>query len=421
MRTLTNVQRLNLSKSQELFLEAKNFTPHGLLGVRHPDFYIPDEYPMFYERGYAGRVVDVDGNDYVDLLCAFGPIILGYVEEEINNAVIRQIDKGFCFTMCQDIQNTLIRKLADLMPSAEQGIIGRTGSDCTTIAVRICRGYTGKNTMLRCGYHGWHDWCVEHDRSIPPQVSALAREFKYGDLDSLEKVAEENKDDLAGIIMSPIQHNRSIPVIEPAKGYLEGVRHIADHYKVPLVFDEIRTGFRLHLGGAQTLYGVTPDITCIGKAMANGYPIGACVGKREIFEATIGKNVFVSSTFFPNSVEIVAALKCIEILERENVIDTIWEKSRKFNDGLNSILEEKNSPAYNAGIPVMPYILFRDVDAFTSERLKRFYTEVVRRRVVMSPYHHGYFCYRHTDEDYDQVFNAFADALEITMKEYPVQ
>ena len=416
-----SAQPLNLINSKRLFEAAKAYTPGGLLGVRRPDFFIPGEFPMFYAKGYDGHVVDVDGNEFVDLLCAFGPIILGYTEAEIDQAVIEQMKNGFCFTMCQDIQNTLIAKLAELIPCAQMGLLGKTGSDCTTMAARICRGYTKRNTILRCGYHGWHDWCVEHDGTIPKPVTDLIKAFPYGDLDVLEKLAKENAADLAGIFITPMQHNRSLPVVEPPKGYLEGVKAIAKKYGALLVFDEIRTGFRMSLGGAQQVYGVTPDLACIGKAMANGYPISACVGRSDIFNATIGKTVFISSTFFPNSLEMVAALKCIEILERDHVLDKIWAKSRVFDEKLTAMISDSKSPAFNAGIPVMPYVMFKNVDEFTKPRTDTFYTEVIRRGVVMSPYHHGYFCYRHTDADYDQVFNAFADALDVTMQTYPVR
>ena len=412
---------LNLEKSKEIFERAKKYTPGGLLGVRNPDFYVPGEYPMYYDRGYDGHVVDVDGNDYIDLLLGFGPIILGYNEKRITDAVTKRLEEGFTFTMCQDVQNVLLEKLCELIPCAEMGLLGKSGSDATTMAVRIARAYTKREKVLRCGYHGWHDWCVEHDTSIPKVIRDMTIEFPYGDLNALEDLLKKNKDEVAAIFLMPIQHNRSIPVLEPPKGYLEGVRKLADEYGAVLVFDEIRTGFRMSMGGAQARYGVTPDLSAFGKAMANGYAISACVGKREIIESTVGKSVFISSTFFPSSLEMVAALECIKLMEEENVLDKIWEKSTAFDNKLNDMLKQKDTPAFNAGIPVMPYVMFKDVDDKTKERTMKFYTELARRRVIISPYHHGYWAYRHTDEDYAYVLGSMEEALDATMEEFPVK
>lgn len=412
---------LNLECSKAMFEAAKTYTPGGLLGVRNPDFYVPGEYPAFYDRGFAGHVIDVDGNEYIDLMCAFGPIILGYDEAEINEAVYERMKQGFCFTMCQDIQNVLMKKLCDLIPCAEMGLLGKSGSDATTMAARVARAFTGRKKILRCGYHGWHDWCVEHDTSIPAEVEALTIAFPYGDLAALEELLEKNKNEVAAVFIAPIMHNRSMPVLEPPAGYLEGVRDLAHQYGALLVFDEIRTGFRVTMGGAQKKYGVTPDLTTIGKAMANGYPVSACVGRRDVLESTVGKGVFISSTFFPNSLEMQASLTCIEIMEREQVLDKLWERSNAFDEKLNAVLKDMNSPAFNAGLPIMPYIMFHDVDEHTNARMTEFYTQLARRKVILSPYHHGYFAYRHTQADYDAVLTAMTESLEVTMSAYPVK
>ncbi|MCG8483990.1 MAG: aminotransferase class III-fold pyridoxal phosphate-dependent enzyme [Clostridia bacterium] len=413
-------QRLNLEKSKDLFESAKKVIPGGLMGVRNPNFYIPNEYPMFLEKGYEGHLVDVDGNDYIDMLCAYGPIILGYNESEINQAVIEQMEKGFCFTLCQEVQKKLHEKLAELIPSAEMSILTKSGSDATSVAIRIARGYTGKKKILRCGYHGWHDWCVEPGGGVPQEIKALTIEFPYGNLDALEEILKENDGEVAGIIITPILHSRSQRVTEPVPGYLQGVRELADKYKAILIFDEIRTGFRMSLGGAQQYYGVTPDLSAFGKALANGYPISACVGKAEIMEIA-KKDVYISSTFFPNSLEMVAALKCIDILERDNVLDKVWEKGKLFEIKLDKILKSSGVPVSLAGIAPMPYILFDKVDNYHQERTELFFTQTIRRKILLAPYHHWYIAHRHTNEDLDYILNAFEEALDITNNKYPVK
>lgn len=411
--------KLNLKKSMELYEEAKKLSPGGMMGIRRPYNFVPGEYPIFIKKGYGGHIIDVDGNDYIDMLCGYGPIILGYNEPEINQAVIEQMDLGFCFSMVQEIQNDLQKRLIALIPSAEMVVLAKTGSDVTSIAIRIARAYTEKSKILRCGYHGWHDWCVENQGGVPKQVSELTIEFPYGDLKILEEYLEKNKDDVAGIIITPVGHPLALPVIPPPEGYLEGVRALADKYKVILIFDEIRTGFRVSMGGAQKRYGVTPDLSVFGKAMANGYPISAVVGKAEYMQVLESKS-YVSSTFFPNSLEMAAAMKCIDILEREKVTEDIWNRGQKFLDKLSKIVEESKVPATVSGIPPMPYLTFDKVDDKYRERRTLFYTETIRRNLFIQPYHHWYIAYRHTDEDLEYSLNAIAEALEITNKEYPI-
>ena len=410
--------QLKLEKSAQLFEEAKKLSPGGLLGIRRPYNFVPGEYPIFIERGYGGHIVDVDGNDYIDMLCGYGPIILGYDEREINRAVMEQMEKGFCFSLVQPIQNELERRLIDLIPSAEMVILVKTGSDATGVAVRIARGYTDRPKILRCGYHGWHDWCVEVRGGVPEQVSNLTIEFPYGDLSALEQALEENRDEVAGIIITPVGHPLNAPVMAPPEGYLRGVRELADKHRVVLIFDEIRTGFRVAMGGAQERYGVTPDLATFGKAMANGYAISACVGKAE-FMKVVEKKVFISSTFFPNSLEMAAAMKCLEILERDKVIDAIWDRGRKFLAELRKMVAASGVPVTVSGLPPMPFLTFDKVDEKYKERRQAFYTETIRRRLFVQPYHHWYIAYRHTEEDLRAALEAIGEALEIVKKDYP--
>ena len=417
---MNTVSKLKLDKSMKLFEEAQVLSPGGLLGIRRPYNFVVGEYPIFIERGYGGHIVDVDGNDYIDMLCAYGPIILGYKEPEINEAVIKQMEKGFCFSLVQEIQNTLQKRLIDLIPCAEMVVLAKTGSDVTTMAVRIARAYSGKNKILRNGYHGWHDWCVEVPGGVPQQTLDLTIEFPYGDLDALEEAIKTHRDDTACIILTPVGHPLAAPVEAPPEGYLQGVRELADKYETILIFDEIRTGFRVAIGGAQERYGVTPDMAVFGKAMANGYPISACVGKSEYMKM-LEKKAFVSSTFFPNSLEMAASMKCIDILERENVLEDIWNRGETFMEEMTKLVDESPVPASSSGIPPMPFITFDKADDTYKERRNFFYTETIRRGLFIQPYHHGYICYRHTDEDLKNALGAIEEALKATHQAYPLK
>ena len=416
---MKSADKLNLKKSTELLKQAKELTPGGMLGIRRPYNFVEGEYPIFIEKGYGGHIVDVDGNDYIDMLCSYGPIILGYVEDEINNAAIEQMQKGFCFSLVQKLQNDLEQKLIELIPCAEMVVLAKTGSDVTTMAIRAARGYTGKDKVLRCGYHGWHDWCVEHKGGVPEEVAKLTIEFEYGDLDELRSKLEENKGEVACIIITPVGHPLAKDVITPPEGYLESVRKLADEHNAVLVFDEIRTGFRAALGGAGQRYGVVPDLATFGKAMANGYPISALVGKEKVMQV-MEKDVFISSTFFPNSLEMAASLKCIEILERENVIESIWERGEVFLEKLNEIKEKHNAPITVSGIPPMPFITFDKADDKYKARRTEFYTQTIRKGLFVQPYHHWYICHRHTEEDLNYARKCIDEAMEYVMEKYPL-
>jgi glutamate-1-semialdehyde aminotransferase len=405
--------KLNLTKSFQMFEEAKRLVPGGVAGIRRPYNFVPGEYPIFFEKGKGGRVTDVDGNEYIDFLCAYGPIIMGYNEPEIDDAVYEQIrSKGFCFSLTQPHQNALVEKLAEVIPCCEMAAIVKTGSDATTIAIRVARAYTNKLKVARCGYHGWHDWCVEVKGGIPSKFYEDIIEFHYNDLDQLTDIVKNNAADMAAIIVTPVGHPLAHEVEMPKPGYLEGVRKLADEYGIVLIFDEIRSGFRCSIGGAQKYFGVTPDLSTFGKAMANGYSISALVGKRDFMNVMADK-VFLSSTFFPNSDAQVAALKTIEILQRDNILDAIHEKGSRFGAALQKIVSESGLPVEFSGAPWMPYITFPKDDTGLYKKIRNeFYTQLIRRKVFLQPYHHGYICYRHTEEDLNYTLNAVKEALD---------
>jgi len=405
-------KKLNLTKSFKLYEEAKKICPGGMMGIRRPYNFVEGEYPIFIETGYGGHIVDVDGNDYIDMLCSYGPIILGHKEKEIDDAVVERIREGFCFSLVQPVQNELEQKLIDTIPCAEMAILVKTGSDATSCAVRIARGVTKRDKILRCGYHGWHDWCVEVKGGVPSHVPVDTIEFHYNDLAELEEKLNANKDSIAGIIITPVGHPLAHPVEAPKPGYLEGVRKLANAHGAVLIFDEIRSGFRVSLGGAQERYKVTPDLACVGKAMANGYPISAVVG-REKFMKVVEKEVFISSTFFPNSAEMVAALKTIEILKREDVCNSIWKRGTKFLADLAEIIEKSGVRARVSGIPPMPFITFDKDDTGKYKEVRtKFYTEAIRRGLFIQPYHHWYIAHRHTDADLNKALSIIEDALK---------
>ncbi len=411
--------KLNLTNSFKEYEYAKSLIPGAVAGIRRPYNFVEGEFPIYFDSGKGGRVTDIDGNEYIDYLCAYGPMIIGNREEEIDNAVIAQMqDKGFCFSLTQKYQNMLAAKLKEIIPCSEMSFFVCTGSDGTTLATRIARSYTQKKAILRCGYHGWHDWCVEVKGGVPEKLWEDVHEFEYNCIESLENTLKAHKDDVAAVIITPFGHPLAAEMEEPKAGYLEKVKELAHQYGAVLIFDEIRTGFRVSIGGAQKYYGVTPDLAVFGKAMANGYPIGCVTGKAEIMKE-VEKNVFVSSTFFPNSLSYVAALKTIEILQRDNILGQIWEKGTYFNNKIAELIKKYDVGARISGIPPMMFITF-DKDEAKQYKNKRtdFYTQLIRRKVFLQPFHHGYICSRHTQEDLDYTLNAIEESFQYLREKY---
>ena len=406
-------KKLNLKLSNALFSKAKKDHPGGVLGIRRPYNFVEGEYPIYFVDGKGVKVKDVDGNEYIDMLCSYGPIIIGHRENEIDNKVINQIKKkGFCFSLTQPIHNLISSELKKLIPSCEMSVLVKTGSDATTAAIRAARCFTKKNKILRCGYHGWHDWCVEVQGGIPRSTLQDILEFKYNDIGSVEKIIKENKNEIAAIITTPISHPLGKKVELPKKNFLNDLRKITKKYNIVLIFDEIRSGFRVNLGGAQKYFGVTSDLSTFGKAIANGYEIAALVGKTEIMKA-YEKEAFISATYFENSLPIIAALETIKFLKKNNVIKDINKKGLYFQKKVEKILSNYHEICEFSGGPWMPYITFKkDAENKYKYKRKQFFTNLIRRGVFAQPFHHSYIAYRHSIKD----LNFVADAIEDSLK-----
>jgi len=414
-----NPEKLNLANSLKEFGRASQLVPGGGPPSRRPSFFVPGEYPIFFDGGKGGRIKDIDGNEYIDYLCAYGPNMIGYRESEIDEAVIGQIrEKGFCFSLGQVYENQLAEKLRTLVPCAEMSLFVISGSDGTTVAVRLARAYTGRTKVMRCGYHGWHDWCVKDKGGIPKKLYEDVYEFEYNHLGSLESLLKEHGKETAAVIMTPYGHPLDQPMQDPKPGYLEGVKELAHRSGAVLIFDEVRTCFRLSMGGAQKYFGVTPDLAVIGKGMANGYAVGAVVGEKEVMKEA-GAEVSVSSTFFPNSLGHIAALKTIEFLEKNKVLDVIWEKGRYLMEGMRRAIAKYDVGAELSGVAPMMFITFKKEEGTLRDQKRAdFFTQMIRRKVFFHPHHHWYVCYRHTEEDLGYTIQAVEESLEYLHKKY---
>lgn len=341
MRTeklLKNRTYRSFAKTNALLERAEKVIPLGsqTFSKSHLNF-VRGAYPLFLERGKGARVWDVDGNEYIDFLLGLMPVVLGYGDEDVNQAIIEQMHKGISFSFSTAIESDLAEMLIDLIPSAEMVRFGKNGSDATAGAVRVARAYTAREKVAVCGYHSWHDWYIAStpfNLGIPEADKERISKFNYNDLDSLETLLKKEPDAYAAVMLEPAN------AVDPAPGFLEGVRDLAHKYGALLVFDEIVSGWRTDLGGAQAYYKVTPDLSCFGKAMGNGMPIAALVGKREYMQTV--EKVFLSSTFGGETLSIAASIATINKMKRTNAVLLMHKTAGILQDGINKLIAENN-------------------------------------------------------------------------------
>ncbi len=266
--------------------------------------------PLFLDRGDGAVVWDVDGNRYIDFVLGLLPVVLGYRDPDVDAAIHAQLDKGISFSLATALEAELAERLVALIPCAEMVRFGKSGSDATSAAIRLARAHTGRDRVAICGYHGWHDWYIgttARNLGVPQAVRDLSATFPYNDADGLAGLLSRAPDGFAAVILEPVG------LEAPKPGFLESVRALCDRYGVVLVFDEIVTGFRIHLGGAQAHYGVTPDLASFGKAMGNGMPISAVVGRRDIMMRM--NDIFFSGTFGGEALSLAASIATIDKLK----------------------------------------------------------------------------------------------------------
>lgn len=376
--------------------------------------YVQGVSPIFLQRGKGCRVWDVDGNEYIDYVQGLLPNILGYANEEVNAAAARQYGEGHSFSLPHPLEVELAERLTRLIPCAEMVRFGKNGSDATAGAVRAARAYTGRERIACCGYHGWQDWFIgstTRHAGVPEAVRALTHPFPYNDLKVLERLLAEHPGEFAAVIMEPFNF------VEPESGYLQGVKELAHRHGALLIFDEICSGFHFGLGGAQKLYGVTPDLGCFGKAMGNGYPIACVAGRAEVMR--VFEEIFFSFTFGGEVASLAAAMKVLDILESTDALTRMEANGRRLQDGFNAFAKEAGLADYFrcVGQPTWSLLQFFDAEgkgSFLHRSL--FQQEVIKRGLLILATHnmtsaHDELSTERTLEIYATVFKTLAKWL----------
>ena len=381
-----NNNKPNIVRSNEIYELAKKIIPAGTQtfskGVSQ---FVEGFSPKYLDHGKGAYVWDVDGNKYLDYIMGCHPLVLGYSDPDVNAAVINQLEKGSTFSLMNELEVSVSKLLIDIIPCAEMVRFGKNGSDATTAGVRVARAITNRDHIAYCGYHGWHDWYIANtdlNSGIPDFNKKLAHSFSYNDLDSLEKIFKEYPDQIAIVIMEPLT------VLEPKNNFLHEVKKMARHYGAILMFDEIISGFRFSLGGAQELLDVTPDLASFAKGISNGIPLSALVGKKEYMEAL--DKTFFSFTYGGDCIGLSAAEACIPKLQRENVPSHLWKVGKVLKDGFNQLAETHNLEEFMQciGYPCRSIIAFNGRGKYNELELKSILQqELVRRGVLWAAYH----------------------------------
>ena len=400
----------SLAKSREYFARARKVIPSCTQTFsKGPTQFVQGVAPIFLERGRGSHVWDVDGNEYIDYVMALCPIVLGYDDPDVIAAVQRQLADGVTFSLAHPLEVEVAEALAKIVPCAEMVRFGKNGSDATSGAVRAARAYTGRDVIACCGYHGWQDWYIgttTRRRGVPAAVCELTRTFTYNDLGSLERIFTEYPGRVAAVILEPVG------VVEPAGDFLQRVAAVTNANGAVLIFDEIVTGFRLALGGAQERFGVVPDLACFGKAMANGFPLAAVVGRREIME--VFDEIFFSVTFGGEALSLAAAQATMAKLREKNVIEHLWRQGARLRDGYNALALEAGLASLTQCLGYPPRTVLAFADGAGAESLATkslFQQEMIKRGILIA----GGFnlCYAHSDDDIRRTLEACGDALAI--------
>jgi glutamate-1-semialdehyde aminotransferase/spore coat polysaccharide biosynthesis protein SpsF (cytidylyltransferase family) len=371
--------------------------------------------PYFIDRGLGSHVWDVDGHEYIDFVNALASITLGYGDADVTHAVQQQLSQGTIFSLSHSIEVEVAEKIIELVPCAEMVRFGKNGSDATSGAIRIARAYTGRDRIAVCGYHGWHDWYIgstSRNLGIPKEVQDLTHTFTYNHLDSLKDLLEQYPNEFAAVILEPMN------VVYPNPGFLEGLRELTHETGCVLIFDETITGFRYGTGGAQECFGVTPDLTTLGKGIANGYPLSAIVGRRDLMN--VMEDIFFSSTFGGETLSLAAALATLNKLQSHGVIDALIQKGEWIITEVNHLIKKHQVQDFISisGHPTWSFLLINAIGDYSQAQLKTLFLQEVFKRGILTLGTHN-LSYSHSDQDlhklievYDQVFPILKESIE---------
>jgi glutamate-1-semialdehyde 2,1-aminomutase len=379
----------------QLYRRAEKLIPGGTqLISRRPSRFACGVSPVYSCRARGARFGDVDGNEYIDWVSGIGAIILGYCDPVVDEAVVSQVYDGVITSINHELELQLAELLVERIPCAEMVRYAKGGGEACAMAVRIARGVTGRDTVLFCGYHGWHDWYLAANldaesslnahlfpgiepTGVPRALRGTVVPFPYGDLAALGEALDAHHGDVAAVIMEPLRSE------EPPDGYLAGVAKLAREHNAVLIFDEVSTGFRPSDAGVQTVYGVTPDMAVFAKSISNGYPMAAVVGRRKVMEPSA--RMFISSTYWSDTIGLAAAIATLEEVARRDVPAHCRDLGRRLKSGIAGVAAKTGAPVSCGGVDWHPQLQFHVEDDSVKTKLATLYVQEMAKRGC-----HGY-------------------------------
>jgi glutamate-1-semialdehyde 2,1-aminomutase len=367
-------------KSEEHLKRAENTIPLGSQTFSKSRTQYPvGVSPLYAKKASGCHLWDLDGNKYIDLVSSLASVTIGYNNKKINFAVKKQLLRGVSFSLPGALEADVAELICELVPSAEMVRFGKNGTDATSAAVRLARAYTGRDHVAVCGYHGWQDWFVgstTRNKGVPRAVSELTHSFSYNDLQSLQRIFESNQD-IACVVMEPMNS------VSPEPGFLEGVQELTRKFNAILIFDETITGFRFSAGGAQELFGITPDLSTFGKGIANGFPLSAVVGKREIMMEM--ENVFISGTFGGELLSLSAAHAVLNLHKKRNVSSELAEIGSSLREKIEETIKDVqlSEVLHFSGHPSWNFLNWTPTSEFSVEEIKTYFHQEIYRLGVL--------------------------------------
>ena len=310
-------------RSHELFARAAEVIPCGIYGHTSPVANLPGEFPYYAARASGSHYWDVDGNEYIDYLCGYGPVVLGHQQWEVEAAAAAQQARALCVNHPGEVMVELAEHLVGMLDFAAWSVFGKNGSDMTTWALQVAREHTGRRKVLKVtdAYHGIDPWCTPGHAGLLPEDRMHIHDFAWNDLDGFERLLRDHRDDVAAVIMTPVHHPAFKASEMPAPGFWKQIEAACRRDGIVLILDDIRAGFRLDLGGSHRVFGFEPDIICLCKALANGHPLSAALGRSELRVAA--SRVFLTGSYWNSPPAMAAALACLKIMARDNTPATL--------------------------------------------------------------------------------------------------
>jgi glutamate-1-semialdehyde aminotransferase/transketolase C-terminal domain/subunit len=394
-RVMHNAADPAIARSNALWQRSLGLIPCGTQTfAKGPSQHVDGVAPKYLARGRGARVWDVDGNEYLDMTMAIGPLSLGYADPVIDEAIRTQLDDGITFSLMHPLEVEVAELVRSHVPNTEAVRFSKTGADVTSAAVRVARAFTGRDRVACCGYHGWHDWYVattSHNAGIPGTTGDLVSTFDYNDLDSVRAAIDG---ETACVILEP-------QVIDaPKPGFLEGIRALCDQHGALLIFDEMWTGFRLALGGAQQAFGVRADLAVFSKAIANGMPLSVLTGRGDVMQR-FERDIWFFTTFGGEALSLAAAAATIPELVRRKVPEQLVQRGRALRDGFTQICDERGIGFARCGGMESRTLVSFDPAAVDPLLAKSFVQqELIRRGVLWGGFHNLSWAHRESDIDY---------------------